>query len=127
MTEEQIYCEAVVDAAAMRLAPIRLHQARLGLVKKRAVEAVATKQARSSLLAVSHGESPQGNVVLAALEMLQEHVRADKLRALVLEILQLDLHCNHTHLLIHGFANVALGTCSFPSLARSIFDFVSAS
>lgn len=125
-----------MDAAAMRLAAIRLHQARLGLVKKRAVEAVATKQARSSLLAVSHGESPQGNdismeggvwVVLAALEMLQEHVRADKLRALVLEILHLDLHCNHTHLLIHGFANVALGTCSCPSLARSIFDFVSAS
>ena len=116
-----------MDAAAMRLAAIRLHQARLALVRKRAVEAVATKQARSSLLAVSHGESPQGNVVLAALEMLQEHVRADKLRALVLEILQLDLHCNHTHLLIHGFANVALGTCSCPSLARSIFDFVSAS
>ena len=111
----------------MRLAAIRLHQARLGLVRKRAVEAVATKQARSSLLAVSHGESPQGNVVLAALEMLQEHVRADKLRALVLEILHLDLHCNHTHLLVHGFANVALGTCSCPSLARSIFDFVSAS
>ena len=85
------HCNRPSSATGTPATGTRLHQARLGLVRKRAVEAVATKQARSSLLAVCHGESPQGNVVLAALEMLQEHVRADKLRALVLEILQLDL------------------------------------
>ena len=50
-----------------------------------------------------------GDVTLAALWVLREHLAADKARAVVLAILGLDLQCKHTQELVDRYCGVAAG------------------